>query len=75
MLHFKRYEEMGYSIAIYPPICLTASYVAMKDKLMELRKKGILEEGAHGGISLDELLDFLGLGDYRAFEDELMRKF
>ncbi len=70
-LHFKRYEEMGYSIAIYPPISITASYAAIKNKLLELREQGIVEQGAHGGVPFDELLEFLGIEKYRALEEKL----
>ena len=70
-LHYKRYEEMGYRIAIYPPIAITASYAAIKNKLMELKEQGIVEQGAHGGVPFDELLDFLGIEKYRALEEKV----
>lgn len=72
VLHFKRYEEMGYSIVIYPPLSLTASFIAIREKLTELKAEGILKEGSHGGVPFDELLDFLGLSRYRALEEELL---
>jgi carboxyvinyl-carboxyphosphonate phosphorylmutase len=75
VLHFKKYEEMGYSIAIYPPISLTASFVAIREKLIELKEVGIMKEGAHGGLPFDELLDFLGLKKYRALEEKILREF
>jgi 2-methylisocitrate lyase-like PEP mutase family enzyme len=75
VLHYKRYEEMGYSIAIYPPLSLTASYVAIREKLMELKEEGILKDGAHGGVPFDELLDFLGLKKYRALEEKVLKGF
>jgi carboxyvinyl-carboxyphosphonate phosphorylmutase len=74
VLHVKRYEEMGYTIAIYPPLSLTASFVAIREKLTELKEEGIMKEGAHGGVPFDELLDFLGLKKYRALEEKLFRK-
>jgi carboxyvinyl-carboxyphosphonate phosphorylmutase len=74
VLHFKKYEEMGYAIAIYPPLSLTASYVAIKEKLVELKENGILKEGAHGGVPFDELLDFLGLKKYRTLEERLLNE-
>lgn len=73
VLHFKRYEEMGYSIVIYPPLSLTTAFVAIREKLVELKAEGILKEGAHGGVPFDELLDFLGLPKYRALEEDLLR--
>jgi 2-methylisocitrate lyase-like PEP mutase family enzyme len=72
VLHFKRYEEMGYSIVIYPPLSLTTAFVAIREKLIELKEEGILKDGAHGGVPFDELLDFLGLPRYRALEEELL---
>jgi 2-methylisocitrate lyase-like PEP mutase family enzyme len=73
VLHFKRYEEMGYSIVIYPPLSLTTAFVAIREKLIELKAEGILKEGAHGGVPFDELIDFLGLPKYRALEEDLLR--
>jgi carboxyvinyl-carboxyphosphonate phosphorylmutase len=75
VLHHKRYEEMGYSIAIYPPISLTAAYAGIKEKLMGLKKDGITQAGAHGGVPFEELLDFIGLKKYRDFEEKLLREF
>jgi len=72
LLHFKRYEEMGYSIAIYPAISLTAAFVAIREKLIELKKEGIMMEGAHGGVPFDELLRFLGLKKYRDLEEKFL---
>jgi carboxyvinyl-carboxyphosphonate phosphorylmutase len=74
VLHFKRYEEMGYSVVIYPPLSLTACFVAVREKLMELKEKGILKEGAHGGVPFDEFLDFLGLKKYRDSEENFLRE-
>jgi carboxyvinyl-carboxyphosphonate phosphorylmutase len=75
VLHYKRYEEMGYSIAIYPPISLTAAYAGIKEKLMGLKKDGVTQAGAHGGVPFEELLDFLGLKKYRDLEDKLLKEF
>jgi 2-methylisocitrate lyase-like PEP mutase family enzyme len=65
---------MGYSIAIYPPLTLTAAYAGMKDKLTELKEKGVTEKGAHGGIPFDELVDLLGLKKYRTLEEKSLTK-
>jgi 2-methylisocitrate lyase-like PEP mutase family enzyme len=65
---------MGYSIAIYPPLSLTASFVAIREKLIELKEEGILKDGAHGGVPFDELLDFLGLKKYRALEEKVLKE-
>lgn len=73
VLHYKRYEEMGYSIAIYPPISLTATFVAVREKLIELKEEGIMKEGAHGGVPFEELLDFLGLKKYRDLEEKVLK--
>jgi 2-methylisocitrate lyase-like PEP mutase family enzyme len=73
VLHYKRYEEMGYSIAIYPPISLTAAYAGIKEKLMGLKKDGVTQAGAHGGVPFEELLDFLGLKKYRDLEEKVLK--
>jgi 2-methylisocitrate lyase-like PEP mutase family enzyme len=70
--HIKRYEDMGYAMAIYPPVCITAAYAALRDKLTELKNKGINEDGGHGGVPFEELLDFLGLTKYREMEEEIL---
>jgi 2,3-dimethylmalate lyase len=75
VLHYKRYEEMGYSIAIYPPISLTAAYAGIKEKLMGLKKYGVTQAGAHGGVPFEELLDFLGLKKYRDLEEKVLKGF
>ncbi len=72
-LNYRKYEEMGYSIAIYPALSLTVAYAAIKNRLMELKEEGALKEGAHGGVAFEELVDFLGLRKYRALEEELLR--
>jgi len=73
-LHFKQYEEMGYAMVIYPPISITAAYMAIRERLVELKEKGITMEGAHGGVPFEELLDFLGLEKYRVLEGEVLRE-
>jgi len=71
-LHFKRFEEMGYSIIIYPSICHTASILAIREALSELQGKGIVKQWAEAGVPFDEMLNFLGLRKYRDFEDKLL---
>jgi carboxyvinyl-carboxyphosphonate phosphorylmutase len=73
-LHVKKYEEMGYVIAIYPPISITCVYVALKEKLLELKKDGMNKDGGHGGVDFDELVDFLGLAKYRSIEREVLEE-
>ena len=72
-LHIKRYEDMGYALAIYPAISITTVYTALRDKLVELKSQGINEDGGHGGVSFDELVDFLGLSKYRKMEEEILK--
>jgi carboxyvinyl-carboxyphosphonate phosphorylmutase len=71
-LHSKEYEKMGYNLAIYPPLCITTAYAAMKNKLMELKRTGTMSDGCHAGVPFDELVNFLGLADWRATEAELL---
>jgi len=72
-LHIKRYEDMGYALAIYPAISITTVYAALRDKLVELKSRGINSDGGHGGVPFDELVDFLGLSKYRKLEEEILR--
>ena len=72
-LHIKRYEDMGYSLAIYPAISITAVYAALRAKLGELKSNGMNSDGGHGGVPFDELVNFLGLAKYRKLEEEILR--
>jgi 2-methylisocitrate lyase-like PEP mutase family enzyme len=72
-LHIKRYEDMGYALAIYPTISITTVYAALRDKLVELKSQGMNSDGGHGGVPFDELVNFLGLPKYRKLEEEILR--
>jgi len=72
-LHIKRYEDMGYALAIYPAISITAVYAALRNKLVELKSRGMNSDGGHGGVPFDELVDFLGLSKYRKLEEEILK--
>jgi 2-methylisocitrate lyase-like PEP mutase family enzyme len=71
-LNIRKYEEMGYRLAIYPAISITAVYAALRDKLAELKTKGMNNDGGHGGVPFDELVNFLGLSKYRKLEEEIL---
>lgn len=71
-LHYNKYEEMGYAIAIYPGISLTASFIGIRSKLMELREIGIAKDWAEGGLPFDEMVNFLGLKKYRDLEETFL---
>jgi carboxyvinyl-carboxyphosphonate phosphorylmutase len=73
-LDFKRFEDMGYSIVIYPSICFTASMSAIRKKLAEFKKKRIVEQWAKEGFSFEEMLDLLALKDYTDLEERLLGK-
>ena len=72
-LHINKYEDMGYALAIYPAISITAVYAAIREKLVELKSQGMNNDGGHGGVPFDELVDFLGLSKYRKLEEEILR--
>ena len=72
-LHIKRYEDMGYALAIYPAISITAVYATLREKLVELKSRGMNADGGHGGVPFDELVDFLGLSKYRKLEEEILK--
>jgi carboxyvinyl-carboxyphosphonate phosphorylmutase len=71
-MHSREYEKMGYNLAIYPPLCITTAYAAMKSKLQELKRTGTMSDGCHAGVPFDELVNFLGLADWRAAEAEFL---
>ncbi len=73
-LPLKKYEEMGYSMAIFPPICITTAYRAIKEKLLELKREGFVKDGVHSGVPFDELVNFLGLKKYRTMEEEILKR-
>ncbi len=72
-LHIKKYEEMGYALAIYPAISITTVYAKLREKLVELKSRGMNEDGGHGGVPFDELVDFLGLSRYRKLEEDILK--
>jgi carboxyvinyl-carboxyphosphonate phosphorylmutase len=72
-LHVKKYEDMGYAVAIYPPISITTAYAAIREVLTELMEDGMTKKGVHGGVPFDELLDFLGLDKYRDLEEKVLK--
>jgi 2-methylisocitrate lyase-like PEP mutase family enzyme len=72
-LNIKKYEEMGYALAIYPAISITTVYAKLREKLVELKSRGMNEDGGHGGVPFDELVDFLGLSRYRKLEEDILK--
>jgi 2,3-dimethylmalate lyase len=72
-LQVKEYEKMGYALAIYPPLSITCVYAALKEKLAELKRDGMNKDGGHGGVPFDELVNFLGLAEYRRVEEEVLK--
>jgi len=72
-LHVQEYERMGYALVIYPPLSITCVYAALKEKLAELRVEGMNKDGGHGGVPFDELVNFLGLAEYRKVEEEVLK--
>jgi 2-methylisocitrate lyase-like PEP mutase family enzyme len=71
-LHIKKYEDMGYALAIYPAISITAVYATLRDKRGELKSRGMNSDGGHGGVPFDELVDFLGLSKFRKLEEDIL---
>jgi len=73
-MHSKRFEEMGYSVIIYPIDSITTAFLAIRAKLIELRDRGIVEEWVDKGIPFDELVNFLRLKEYRDMEERFFKK-
>jgi 2,3-dimethylmalate lyase len=72
-LPVSRYDEMGFALAIYPPLSITTAYRAIREELTELKREGFTKHGVHGGVPFDEWLDFLRLKHYRDVEEEILR--
>jgi len=72
-LNASKYGEIGYALAIYPPLSITTAYRAIREALIELKNEGETKYGVHGGVSFEELVNFLGLKFYRDFEEEVLR--
>ena len=72
-LHIDEYAAMGYAVAIYPPISITCVYAALKEKLTELKENGMNKDGGHGGVPFPELVNFLGLSEYRGLEEQVLK--
>ena len=73
-LGFKELEEMGYAIIIYPSIALTASFVATKEKLSELKENGIVRQWSEMGVPFEEMINLLGVKEYEKLEERLLTK-
>lgn len=73
-LSVDRYNEMGFAVAIYPPLSITTAYRAIREELTQLKKEGLTEHGVHGGVSFDEFLAFLELDRFRSLEEEVLKK-
>jgi len=73
-LGFKKFEEMGYAIIIYPSIALTASFLAIKERLSELKENGIVKQWAEMGVPFEEMINFLGAKEYEKLEEKFLRR-
>ena len=71
-MNIKEYEAFGYAMAIYPAISLTAAFAAIKDKLNELKGSGTTEDDGHGDVPFGDLIDFLGVTEYRDLEARVL---
>ena len=63
-------EDMGFSLAIYPGICLTATYTACKEELSKFKETGKQANLGYWTANFKELNDMLGLSDYRELEEK-----
>jgi 2-methylisocitrate lyase-like PEP mutase family enzyme len=63
-------KEFGYSIAIYPGICLAASILACIEDLEQLKKEGTQRDFSDIIQSFSQLNDFLGLKRYLDLENK-----
>lgn len=63
-LDYKSLEDMGYSMVIYPLICITASMWAINRELNVLKNTFAAEQWTKEGASFDEILKLLDLDAY-----------
>jgi 2-methylisocitrate lyase-like PEP mutase family enzyme len=61
-------KKMGYSIAIYPGICLAASIIACREVVNGLMKNGRQKDFAEWGSSFADLNQWLDVPHYAALE-------
>jgi 2,3-dimethylmalate lyase len=73
VLSLTEYERLGYALAIYPLVSINCLYASLKEELERLREQGLGPEGCAGRVPFADLVDFLGLADYRAREEQIMR--
>lgn len=73
-LGFKKFEEMGYAIIIYPSLALTASFLAIRERLSELKENGIVRQWAEMGVPFEEMITFLGVKEYEKLEEKFLRR-
>jgi 2-methylisocitrate lyase-like PEP mutase family enzyme len=56
-LNARKYGELGYDLAIYPPLSITTAYRSIREELVELKNNGITKHGVHGGVEEKEKKD------------------
>jgi len=69
-LSVEEIEEMGFSIAIYPGICLTAAYTACKEELELFKKTGRQGNLNYWKKNFDSINDLMGLSKFRELEEK-----
>jgi len=63
-------EEMGYSLAIYPGICLTAAYTSCIEELSKFKETGRQNNLSYWKNNFDEMNDLFGLSGFRELESK-----
>ncbi len=63
-LDYKSFEDMGYSMIIYPLLCLMASMEAIIRELNLLKENCTVEQWTKEGASFDDILKLLNLDAY-----------
>jgi 2-methylisocitrate lyase-like PEP mutase family enzyme len=67
-------DEMGFDIAIYPGICITATYEACVNELLALGETGRQENLSYWKDNFAKMNDLVGLSEYRKLEEKYQKK-
>jgi 2-methylisocitrate lyase-like PEP mutase family enzyme len=61
-------EEMGFALAIYPGVCITAAYTSCIEELQKFKETGRQNNLRYWTDHFDAMNDMLGLSKFRALE-------
>jgi len=63
-------EEMGFSVAIYPGLCITSTYIACVEELSLFKETGRQNNLNYWTSHFDSINDLMGLSEFRELEQK-----